>query len=159
MSEQKTLVGKPFPSFSLPDHQGLTITNLDLLDHWTVIYAYPKDNTPGCTAEACDFRDQRSLFKKHGAKIFGISRDTLRTHLNFIERQGLPFPLLSDPEVVLLTELGAFGKKMMYGKEVQGVIRSTFLIDPQGIVRQVWTKVKVKGHVDEVLATLKERKG
>lgn len=154
-----TTVGKPFPAFSLQDDQGNTVTEKAFLGTWTVLYAYPKDSTPGCTTEACDFRDNFARVKKLGAQVYGISRDSLKSHQNFIAKQELPFRLLSDPETALLKPLGAFGKKIMYGKEVEGIIRSTFLIDPKGVLRHVWPKVSVKGHVDEVLETLKELKG
>ena len=153
------LVGKPLPAFSLQDDQGHTVTNADLKGHWTVLYAYPKDSTPGCTQEACDFRDRNAALKKLGARIYGISRDSAKSHQNFISKQGLTFPLLSDPETALLKPLGAFGTKVMYGKEVLGIIRSTFLVDPDGIVRHVWPKVRVKDHAEEVLAVLKDLKG
>ena len=149
-----SLIGSPLPPFSLADDQGTSVTNQDLLGKWTVIYAYPKDSTPGCTTEACDFRDNFARLKKAGAQVYGISRDSLKSHQNFIAKQELPFHLLSDPEKELLTPLGAFGKKIMYGKEVEGIIRSTFLVDPKGIIRAVWPKVSVKGHVEAVLESL-----
>ena len=149
------LIGKPLPAFSLQDDQGATVTAKDLQGTWTVLYAYPKDNTPGCTTEACDFRDNFARATKLGAKVYGISRDSVKSHQGFIAKQELPFRLLSDPDTSLLKALGAFGKKMMYGKEVEGIIRSTFLIDPKGVIRHAWPKVSVKGHVDEVLETLK----
>jgi len=153
------LVGKPLPAFSLLDDQGATVTNADFKGHWTVLYAYPKDSTPGCTTEACDFRDRNAALKKLGARIYGISRDAAKSHQNFIAKQNLNFPLLSDPDTELLKPLGAFGTKIMYGKEVLGIIRSTFLVDPAGIVRHVWPKVRVKDHAEEVLAVLKELQG
>ena len=154
-----SLIGKPLPAFSLLDDQGASVTNADFKGHWTVLYAYPKDSTPGCTTEACDFRDRDAALKKLGAKIYGISRDAMKSHQNFIAKQSLTFPLLSDPDTELLKPLGAFGQKIMYGKEVLGIIRSTFLLDPDGVIRHVWPKVRVKDHADEVLATLKELKG
>jgi len=153
------LVGKPLPAFSLLDDQGATVTNADFKGHWTVLYAYPKDSTPGCTTEACDFRDRNAALKKLGARMYGISRDAAKSHQNFIAKQNLNFPLLSDPDTELLKPLGAFGTKIMYGKEVLGIIRSTFLVDPAGIVRHVWPKVRVKDHAEEVLAVLKELQG
>ena len=153
-----SLVGKPLPAFSLLDDQGAPVTNADLKGHWTVLYAYPKDSTPGCTTEACDFRDRNAGLKKLGARIYGISRDAMKSHQNFIAKQNLNFPLLSDPDTELLKPLGAFGKKIMYGKEVLGIIRSTFLVDPEGVVRHVWPKVRVKDHAEEVLAVLKDLK-
>ena len=154
-----TLVGKPVPSFSLQDDQGAWITQKDLGGAWTVLYAYPKDNTPGCTTEACDFRDSWARVQATGARVYGLSKDDLTSHQGFISKQRLPFRLLSDPEATLLRPLGAFGQKMLYGKELEGILRSTFLIDPKGIVRHVWPKVSVQGHVEEVLKTLEELQG
>jgi thioredoxin-dependent peroxiredoxin len=148
--------GSPLPPFSLLDDQGATITAQDLRGQWTVLYAYPKDATPGCTTEACDFRDAWPRVQAAGAKVLGISRDAVASHRKFIDKQSLPFPLLSDPDKALLAPLGAFGRKVMYGKETEGIIRSTFLVDPEGIVRHVWPKVSVKGHVEAVLAKLAE---
>lgn len=148
------LTGKPLPAFSLLDDQGATVTDQSLRGRWTVLYAYPKDSTPGCTTESCDFRDNLARVQALGAQVYGISRDSLKSHQNFIAKQGLTFPLLSDPDCSLLAPLGAFGKKVMYGKEVQGIIRSTFLVDPGGILRKVWPKVSVKGHVQAVIEAL-----
>lgn len=148
--------GNPLPPFSLLDDQGTTVTAQDLRGQWTVLYAYPKDATPGCTTEACDFRDAWPRVRAAGAKVLGISRDPVASHRKFIDKQGLPFPLLSDPDKALLTPLGAFGRKVMYGKETEGIIRSTYLVDPEGIVQHVWPKVSVKGHVEAVLAKLAE---
>ena len=149
-----TLVGQPLPPFALQDDQGATVTDRDLRGAWTVLYAYPKDSTPGCTTEACDFRDNLARVQALGARVYGLSRDSLKSHQNFITKQALTFPLLSDPDCALLKPLGAFGRKLMYGKEVEGILRSTFLVDPEGIVRHVWPKVSVKGHVQDVLDTL-----
>ncbi len=154
-----TLIGKPIPPFSLVDDQGRTVTPATLAGAWTVLYAYPKDATPGCTTEACDFRDNWARVLAAGARVYGISKDSVASHQKFVEKQALPFPLLSDPDKALLAPLGAFGKKIMYGKEVEGIIRSTFLIDPKGVVRHVWPKVSVKGHVQAVLDKLVEFKG
>jgi peroxiredoxin Q/BCP len=146
--------GTSLPAFSLQDEQGHTVTDKDLKGRWTVLYAYPKDSTPGCTTEACDFRDNLARVQSLGAQVYGLSRDSLKSHQNFIAKQSLPFRLLSDPDCALLNPLGAFGKKLMYGKEVQGIIRSTFLVDPKGVIRHVWPKVSVKGHVEAVLEAL-----
>jgi len=154
-----TLIGKPLPVFSLQDDQGATVTDKSLRGQWTVLYAYPKDATPGCTTEACDFRDNMARVQKLGAQVYGISKDSLKSHQNFIAKQSLTFRLLSDPDTKLLKPLGAFGKKVMYGKESEGIIRSTFLVDPKGILRHAWPKVSVKGHVDAVLAKLEDLKG
>ena len=149
-----TLVGQPLPPFALQDDQGATVTDRDLRGAWTVLYAYPKDSTPGCTTEACDFRDNLARVQALGARVYGLSRDSLKSHQNFKTKQSLTFPLLSDPDCALLKPLGAFGRKLMYGKEVEGILRSTFLVDPEGIVRHAWPKVSVKGHVQDVLDTL-----
>jgi peroxiredoxin Q/BCP len=149
-----TLIGKPIPPFSLGDDRGAIVTPATLRGAWTVLYAYPRDATPGCTTEACDFRDNWARVQSAGARVYGISKDSVASHQKFVANQELPFPLLSDPDKALLTPLGAFGKKVMYGKEVEGIIRSTFLVDPEGIVRHVWPKVSVKGHVQEVLDVL-----
>jgi peroxiredoxin Q/BCP len=151
-----TMVGKPVPEFSLQDDQGKTVTHRELAGTWTILYVYPKDNTPGCTTEACDFRDNWARVQAAGAKVFGISKDNVKSHQGFIAKQELPFRLLSDPEALLLKALGSFGRKVMYGKEMEGIIRSTFLIDPQGVIRHTWPKVSVKGHVQEVLEVLGE---
>jgi peroxiredoxin Q/BCP len=149
-----SLAGQPLPPFSLSDDQGATVTPATLSGAWTVLYAYPKDATPGCTTEACDFRDSWTRVKAAGARVYGISKDSVASHQKFRANQQLPFPLLSDPDKTLLAPLGAFGKKVMYGKETEGIIRSTFLIDPDGVIRHVWPKVTVKGHVQAVLDTL-----
>jgi peroxiredoxin Q/BCP len=153
------LIGNPIPPFALSDQSGEIITPETLAGSWVILYAYPKDATPGCTTEACDFRDNWARVQAAGAKVYGISRDSLASHEKFAAKQELPFPLLSDPDHALLSALGAWGKKMNYGKEYDGIIRSTYLIDPKGVIRFVWPKVTVKGHVLEVLAKLQELKG
>lgn len=115
-----------------------------------LLYFYPKDNTPGCTQEACDFRDNLNRLKEK-ALVLGISRDSLANHLNFREKQGLNFPLLSDPAHLVLEQYGAWGEKKMYGKSLTGTIRTTVLIRADGKVKNVWNNVKVKGHVDKIL--------
>jgi peroxiredoxin Q/BCP len=159
MTASATLEGMPLPAFSLLDEQGRTVTQKDLLGSWTVLYAYPKDMTPGCTTEACDFRDAWPRLEAAGARIYGLSRDGASSHQKFIAKHSLPFSLLSDPEKALLAPLGAWGRKVMYGKEVEGIIRSTFLVDPKGTLRRVWPKVSVKGHVHEVLEALQALQG
>ena len=132
--------------FSLKDFKGRTI----------VLYFYPKDNTPGCTAEACDFRDNMARILKTGSVVLGVSPDSTRSHLGFRDKHGLQFPLLSDPERKTAAAYGAYGEKKMYGKTVMGIIRSTFVIDPSGRVKALWRSVKVAGHVDAVLEALKK---
>ena len=153
-----SLIGQPLPPFSLSDDQGASVTPETLKGAWTVLYAYPKDATPGCTTEACDFRDNWARVQAAGARVYGISKDSVASHQKFRANQKLPFPLLSDPEKTLLAPLGAYGKKVMYGKETEGIIRSTFLVDPKGIIRHVWPKVSVKGHVQAVLDILEKMK-
>ena len=148
--------GNPLPPFELLDDHGNTVTPATLAGAWTVLYAYPRDATPGCTTEACDFRDHWARVQAAGARVYGLSKDSVASHGKFVASQNLPFPLLSDPDKALLAPLGAFGRKVMYGKEVEGIIRSTFLVDPEGIVRFVWPKVSVKGHVEAVLTKLDE---
>jgi peroxiredoxin Q/BCP len=153
-SSGPALEGRPVPAFSLAGDDGKTWTAAALKGSPTVLYFYPKDSTPGCTVEACDFRDQLGRAQGKGAVVLGVSRDSLKSHEKFRAAQSLNFPLLSDPDLVAHAAFGAWGKKMMYGKEVEGTIRSTFLIDRNGIVRRAWTKVTVDGHVDEVMAAL-----
>ncbi len=121
---------------------------------WLVLYFYPKDATPGCTTEGQDFRDNYEKFQQLGAEVFGISRDSLRSHENFKAKQDFPFELISDNDETLCELFDVIKMKSMYGKQAMGVERSTFLIDPDGILRAQWRKVKVKGHVEEVLSTL-----
>lgn len=123
-----------------------------------ILYFYPKDSTPGCTREACDFRDRSAQLQKAGAVIFGVSKDSLASHEKFIESQELPFELLSDPDNAVGKAYGTFGEKIMYGKKVIGTIRSTFLIDEKGKLAAIWSPVKVDGHADSVLAVLTGKK-
>ncbi|MCL6561608.1 MAG: thioredoxin-dependent thiol peroxidase [Firmicutes bacterium] len=117
-----------------------------------VLYFYPRDNTPGCTTEACDFRDQLEEFRNLGAEVIGISTDSLKSHQNFTAKYQLPFPLLSDSQAEVATRYGVYKEKTLYGKKSMGIERSTFLIDPEGRIRKIWRKVKVNGHVAEVKA-------
>ena len=153
-----SLIGSALPPFELSDHLGNLVSPESLAGAWTVIYAYPKDATPGCTTEACDFRDNWARVQAAGARVYGISRDSLASHGKFAANQELPFPLLSDPDKLLLAPLQAWGKKVNYGKEYEGILRSTVLIDPKGVIRHHWPKVSVKGHVAAVLAKLEELK-
>ncbi|WP_133129913.1 peroxiredoxin [Legionella yabuuchiae] len=123
--------------------------------NWLVLYFYPKDSTPGCTLESQEFRDHYSEFKKNNAEILGVSRDSLKSHERFKTKQELPFELISDQDEALCQAFGVIKMKSMYGKQVRGIERSTFLIDPEGNVRHEWRKVSVKGHVAEVLSELK----
>jgi len=144
--------GDKAPAFTLARDGGGTVNSKDLKGKAYVVYFYPKDNTPGCTQESCDFRDSFARLTEHGVEVCGVSRDSVKSHDNFKAKYELPFPLLSDPDKELHTAFGAWGLKKMYGKEVEGTIRSTFLIDKHGKVAAAWPKVSVKGHVDQVLA-------
>ena len=142
------------PAFSLEGSDGATHTNDSLAGAPYVLYFYPKDNTPGCTTEACDFRDNIARIESAGVKVLGVSPDSIKSHHKFIEKFELPFVLLSDPEHALAGSLGAWGPKKFMGKEYDGIIRSTFLINAEGEIAQEWKKVKVKGHVDAVLEAI-----
>ena len=121
-----------------------------------MLYFYPKDNTPGCTNESKDFRDLHRRFRRRNTRVFGISRDSLKSHENFKAKQELPFELISDPDEELCRLFDVIKEKNMYGRKVMGIERSTFLIDEKGVLRQEWRKVKVKGHAEEVLAAVAE---
>lgn len=142
---------KPIPDFSAQATSQQEVSPASLAGKKVVIYFYPKDNTPGCTTEGQDFRDLHAEFQKAGAVIFGVSKDSLRTHENFRAKHSFPFELISDPEEQLCRLFDVIKLKQMYGKQYKGIERSTFLIDAQGVLRQEWRKVKVPGHVAEVL--------
>lgn len=159
MSEYKELKeNQKAPAFSLPDSEGNKKALKDYFGKWVVLYFYPRDNTPGCTTEAVDFTCSVDAFKKAGAEIIGISPDSEKSHQNFIIKHDLGITLLSDPDHKIIEKYGAWQLKKMYGKESFGVVRSTFLIGPDGKIKKIWPEVKVKGHVDEVLTVLKELK-
>lgn len=155
MSQKKLAAGSPAPDFSLPDATGNMISLTSFRGSWLVLYFYPRDNTSGCTLEAVDFTGRVKEFKKLKASIAGISPDTVDSHRKFIEKQGLGITLLSDSGRKVVKQYGVWRIKKLYGKESFGVVRSTFLIDPEGAIRRAWEKVKVNGHVDEVLESLK----
>jgi len=144
--------GQPFPTFTLQDQDGNTVTSDSLRGARVIYYFYPKDDTSGCTQEACEFRD--GLPKFTGAKVFGVSPDPVKSHKKFADKHGLTFPLLADPEKTLLEAVGVWVEKSMYGRKYMGVERTTVLVDADGIVKKVWNKVKVPGHAAEVLASL-----
>lgn len=151
--------GDKAPDFSLADQNEKAVSLSGLKGKWVVLYFYPRDNTPGCTTEACDFTAGREDFSVLDAEILGVSPDSTKSHRNFIEKQKLGITLLSDLDHKVLEAYGAWQKKSMYGKEYMGVQRSTFLIDPEGRLAYTWPKVKVKGHVEEVQKKLAELKG
>ena len=150
------LEGKKAPAFSLEGNDGKAHGLEDYKGKTVVLYFYPKDDTPGCTKEACGFRDLNANIKKTGAVVLGVSKDGAESHKKFTAKYKLPFVLLSDPNLEVMKKYGAYGKKMMYGKEVQGTIRSTVVIGPKGDVVKHWPTVrKAEAHPEEVLTFLK----
>jgi len=148
-------VGKAVPDFTLPATGDQTIRLSDLKGHNVVLYFYPKDNTPGCTLEGQDFRDLHAKFKRANAVVLGVSRDSVKSHEGFKSKQEYPFELLSDEDEKVCKLFDVIKPKNMYGKEVMGVERSTFLVDAAGVLRREWRKVKVEGHAAEVLEAVK----
>ncbi len=148
--------GKPAPDFELTSDSGERVRLSSLRGQPVVLYFYPKDDTPGCTAQACGIRDAWGEFSRRGALVLGVSPDNETSHVKFKEKYGLPFPLLADADHAVADEYGVWVEKKNYGKTYMGVQRSTFLIDPDGAVRHVIPKVKPDTHDDEVLAALKE---
>jgi peroxiredoxin Q/BCP len=160
MSENLKLdIGANAPSFTLPNQDDKKVSLKDHTGRWLVLYFYPKDDTSGCTAEACDFTSGLKGFEKLNAAILGVSPDSPASHREFIAKYKLAFPLLSDESKKVLTQYGAWGLKNMYGKETEGVIRSTFLVDPKGKIAHTWYGVKVEGHADRVREKLTELAG
>ena len=146
-------VGKAVPDFEAAS-TGAGFSLAAQRGHAVVLYFYPKDNTPGCTTEGSDFARLHAKFTKAGARVFGISRDSLKSHQNFKEKMAFPFDLLADPDELVCTLFGVMKMKNMYGKQVRGIERSTFLIDARGKLAHEWRGVKVPGHADEVLAAV-----
>ena len=149
-------VGQKAPDFCLPNQDDIEICLRDLKGKWVVLYFYPKDNTPGCTTEACDFTEALPEFADMDAVIFGVSADSTKKHRNFIEKKDLAITLLSDEDTSMMQEYGVWQLKKNYGREYMGIVRTTYIIDPEGIVRERWDKVRVKEHVAKVKERLKE---
>ena len=147
-------VGTKVDDFSLPAHDGTEVHWEELRGSPVVFFFYPKASTPGCTKEACAFRDLASAFASRGVKVFGVSADSIKRQQNFATKYELTMPLLSDADKVILEPWGVWGEKKMYGKTYEGIIRSTFVFDAGGVLRHVWPKVKVTGHADEVLSVV-----
>ena len=149
-------VGQAAPAFSLPDAHGKQVALKDFKGHDVILYFYPKDDTPGCTKEACGFRDAWATLEKRGVAVLGVSPDSPASHQKFAAKYQLPFILLSDPDKTMMTSYGAYGEKLMYGKQVQGVIRSTVWIGPDGKVKKHWARVaKAETHPEAVLEAVK----
>ncbi|GGG78170.1 thioredoxin-dependent thiol peroxidase [Paenibacillus radicis (ex Gao et al. 2016)] len=153
-SKAKAEIGRKAPNFSLEASSGEQVKLSDYIGKKVIVYFYPKDATTACTQEACDFRDAYEALAGHGAVVLGISPDPIKSHQRFIEKQELPFLLLSDPEHKVCELYGVWQLKKLYGREYMGIVRSTFLIDEKGKLIAEWRNLKVKGHVQKVLETL-----
>jgi peroxiredoxin Q/BCP len=149
-------VGATAPKFDLESDEGKRVSLADFAGKWLVLYFYPKDNTPGCTREAQAFTGEAASLKKLGAAVAGVSKDSVKSHCGFRDKIGIRFPLLSDPDLKAHKAYGAWGLKTMYGKKVEGTIRSTFLVSPDGKIARAWSGVKVDGHAEKVLEALRE---
>jgi peroxiredoxin Q/BCP len=156
MTDSPLAVGRKAPAFTLPDHTGKTVSLATLAGRWVVLYFYPKDDTPGCTTEACEFTDSLKDFEGLEAVVLGCSPDTPESHRKFIAKHGLKVDLLSDSGHRVMERYGAWGQKVMYGRTSQGVIRSTVLIAPDGTVAHHWSHVKAAGHAEKVRQKLAE---
>ena len=152
----KVQIGKKVPAFSLPATGDKTISLKDLLGQKVVLYFYPKDSTPGCTLEGRDFRDNYQKLRRQKTIVLGVSRDSVKSHENFRAKQEFPFDLLADTDEKLCSIFDVMKEKNMYGRKVIGIERSTFMLDAKGVLRREWRKVKVKGHVLEVLNAVKD---
>ena len=149
------MLGKPVADFSLPSTGNTTFKLSSTRGSKVVLYFYPKDNTPGCTTQGSDFRDLHPQFKRAGTQVFGVSRDSLKSHESFKAKMKFPFELLSDPDEAVCGQFGVMKLKNMYGRKVRGIERSTFVIDEKGVLAREWRGVKVPGHVQEVLNFVK----
>lgn len=152
-------VGEKAPLFTLPASTGQDISLQGLAGKTVVLYFYPRDNTPGCTTEACGFRDTYDILKAAGVKVLGVSADSLRAHAKFTGTYHLPFPLLSDVDKQVATAYGAWGEKRVRGRTVMGMKRMTFLINGTGTIERIWPTVKVAGHAEDVLAVVQSKAG
>ena len=152
-------LGDTAPAFTLPDQQGHLHSLSDYRGKWVVLYFYPKDDTPGCTKEACNFRDEKDRLEDLGAVVLGVSADDVESHGKFHGKYGLNFPLLADPAKDMIKAYGAWGLKNMFGKEYEGILRQTFIINPQGQIARVWDKVNPEEHALEVAQALEQLQG
>ena len=144
-------IGDKMPAFSVVDQNGQIVTHEQLLGKKTIVYFYPKDSTPGCTAEACSLRDNYERMLKEGYQVYGVSKDSQKSHQNFIAKYELPFPLLSDPSTEMIQAFGAWGEKKMCGKVSIGTLRKTYVFDEEGVVTQVIEKVDTKNHASQII--------
>lgn len=151
--------GQPAPDFRGVTTEGQDVSLADYRGQWLILYFYPKDDTPGCTKEACSFRDHYSTLTGTNAAVLGVSLDSAESHQKFTRKFGLPFNLLADTDATVSTAYGVYGEKSNYGKTYMGIIRTTFLIDPQGVIRTIFRKVDVDNHATELLAAIKEAGG
>lgn len=147
--------GQPAPDFSLPDQDGVEVSLKSLRGNPVVLYFYPKDGTPVCTKQACAFRDARADYERAGARVIGINADSVRSHAKFAQKHELPFTLLSDPDRKVCAAYDVWKEKTMYGRFFLGIERTTFLIDGEGVIRRIFSKVRVGTHADEVLAAIR----
>ena len=155
MANPLLTIGQPAPNFSLLTDTGAELALSSLRGKTVILYFYPKDDTPGCTTEACGFRDAAPDFKKLKAQVIGVSKDSVARHDKFKAKYELNFPLVSDEDGKICEKYGTWIEKSLYGRKYMGIERATFLIDKEGVVRRIWNGVKVKGHVDEVRDALK----
>ena len=155
MTADDALIGQKLPAFDLPTDGGGQASNSDFAGKTLVLYLYPKDDTSGCTKESQGFSENYEAFKAAGAEVVGLSKDGVKSHDKFKAKYGLPFTLLADEDTKLIDALGSWVEKSMYGKKYMGTERSTFVIDGEGVIQKAWRKVKVPGHVDEVLDAVK----
>lgn len=157
-TETPSLLNLAVPDFTAPMTGDKTFKLSDYLGKNIVLYFYPKDNTPGCTTEGIDFRNMYEEFQENNTEIFGVSRDSMKSHENFKAKLEMPFDLISDPDETICTMFDVIKLKNMYGKKVRGIVRSTFIINPKGVLIQEWRGVKVPGHIHEVLDFIKAQK-
>ncbi|MBT4468737.1 MAG: thioredoxin-dependent thiol peroxidase [Lentimicrobiaceae bacterium] len=148
-------IGDKAPDFKGVDQNGKSISLSDFKGKNLIMYFYPKDNTPGCTAEACDLRDNYEMWIERGYAVVGVSPDSEQSHQKFIDKYDLPFPLIADTDKTIIKDFGAWGLKKLYGREYEGLLRTTFVIDATGIITNIFTKVKTKDHTNQILESIK----
>lgn len=144
-------IGNRMPDFSAADQNGNIVKSADLIGKKTVVYFYPKANTPGCTAEACSLRDNHERFLALGYNVIGISKDSVKAQKNFSDKYALPFPLLADTDALIIKAFGAWGEKKLYGKTYEGILRKTFIFNENGILEEIIDKVNTKNHAEQIL--------